>query len=73
MPPRKRAEAAPEPADDAQPDQASDDTTPEQPAPAVKAQPKAKTQTAPCAECLPDGWPATATAFGCEHGNWERH
>ncbi|KIF67626.1 hypothetical protein HY68_01650 [Streptomyces sp. AcH 505] len=26
----------------------------------------------PCAEHFPQGWPATATAVGCEHGNWAR-
>jgi hypothetical protein len=73
MPPRKRAEAAAERTDDVQLDQTLDDTAPEQPAPVEKAAPKAKAEAPPCTECLPDGWPATATAFGCEHGNWERH
>jgi hypothetical protein len=69
MPPRKRAETAPEPVDSVQPDEALDITAPE-PAPAPKA--KAKAETPPCPVCMPGGWPETATAMGCEHGQFTR-
>lgn len=26
----------------------------------------------PCAECVPNGWPAQAYAVGCTHGTWQR-
>lgn len=71
MPPRKRAETAPDPIDSARPDQGPDDgTTPA--APAAKTSPKAKAEQPPCPECMPAGWPETATAMGCEHGQFTR-
>jgi hypothetical protein len=74
MPPRKRVEAAPDPSDAAAlPAQGPDPDEPSEPlAPAMKAAPKAKAEQPPCPECMPEGWPETATAMGCEHGNWER-
>lgn len=62
MPPRKRAEPAPEA-------QVLDETPKiEQPEP----KPHKPAQERPCPLCFPDGWPQGATAVGCEHGHWAR-
>lgn len=60
MPPRKRAETAPE-------TPALDDETPdEQPSPKRR-----KSDPEVCPQCFPGGWPSEATAVGCEHGSWK--
>lgn len=67
MPPRKRAESAPQ-------------TEPEQPEAPTEAASQAPQETkrgrrtaeTPCQSCFPDGWPDDATAVGCEHGSWTR-
>lgn len=67
MPPRKRAESAPQP----------EPELPETPAEETSEEPQAakrtrRTAVEPCTTCFPDGWPDGATAVGCEHGSWTR-
>ena len=67
MPPRKRAESAPQP----EPEQADAPTETTSHAPQETKRGR-RTAEAPCKICFPDGWPDSVTAVGCEHGSWTR-
>lgn len=84
MPPRKRAASAPQPDSDTEPltedgteqqDSGAEGGTATAPPDDTEDKPKRssrKTVEQPCPECFPEGWPATSTAVGCEHGTWTR-